>query len=57
MLQQADSGEKNEKLLEKNCLFSSKANDRKWAIELLLLKENNKGFKTLSLALSSAVSY
>lgn len=57
MLQQADSGEKNEKLLEKNCLLSSKANDRKWAIELLLLKENNKGFKTLSLALSSAVSY
>lgn len=36
MLQQAESGEQNEKLLEKNCLFSSKGNERKWVIELLL---------------------
>lgn len=56
MLQQADSGKKkNEKLLEKNCLFSSKSKERKWDIELLLLKGNSRGLKTLQLVITSAL--
>jgi len=48
-------GEKNEELLEKNCLFSSKAKERKWDIELLLLEGNSRGPKTLWLGLTSAL--
>lgn len=36
MLQQAESGEKNEKLLEKNGSFSRKGKEGKWVIELQL---------------------
>lgn len=57
MLQQADSGEKNEKLVEKNCLFSRKAKERKWDIERLLLKGKSRGLETPWLVLSSALGH
>lgn len=44
MLQQAESGEKNEKLLEKNGLFSSRGKEGKLVIELLL-KEESRGLR------------